>query len=80
MSFARFGPGSDVYIYASGRGLECCGCALEGSVTVDTAADMRAHLDDHRAAGHLVPDGLDAALERYDDEELRSAVVEASED
>lgn len=63
MSVVRFGTdGSQVYLYYSDAGLECCGCALislkaprivfkeEG----DDAA-IFAHLKAHVAAGHCVP-------------------------
>jgi hypothetical protein len=67
MSYARFShDGSDVYVFASDAGLECCGCWLRGDsrqpVTFRTTAEMIAHLIGHVAAGHSVPrycfDGL----------------------
>lgn len=57
MSYARFGwDGSDVYVYLDVAGhLACCGCAL-GSPVHRSTADMLAHLDAHRSAGHRVPE------------------------
>lgn len=58
MSIVRFGSdGSDVYVYESGRGLECCGCWLdtESSPYFETADEMIDHLTLHVAAGHHVP-------------------------
>lgn len=58
MSYARFGwGGSDVYIYLDVGGyLCCCGCVLDKPWRYDTTAEMLAHLDEHRRAGHCVPD------------------------
>lgn len=64
MSYCRFGEDSDVYVFENivGR-LECCGCDLRehGSFLTKSRTAMLAHLDEHRATGHLVPD---YALER----------------
>lgn len=65
MSYARFGEGSDVYVFLSAAGaFVCCGCSLCESVSVDfdhTAALIE-HLERHREAGDKVPqscvDGL----------------------
>lgn len=54
MSYCRFNEG-DVYVYESDQGIECCGCAFGGSKTFATPADTVAHLMEHRAAGHDVP-------------------------
>lgn len=36
MSYARFGAGgSDVYVFLSTRGLECCGCILQDREMVE---------------------------------------------
>jgi hypothetical protein len=61
MSYARFGPNSDVYVYADVGGyLNCCGCILSNNRTApsafDTTAEMLEHLEQHKAAGHQVPD------------------------
>jgi len=68
MSYARFGcDGSDVYVFTSTAGLECCGCALEDATAVpvfESNVAMIAHLERHVAAGHVVPDNC---LERLRD-------------
>lgn len=67
MSYARFGPDSDVYVFGTATGYECCRCAFQppSSHEVATAAEMIAHLREHRAAGHRVPEDAfeDLALE-----------------
>ncbi len=58
MSLVRFGQdGSDVYVYGSSDGWECCGCKLNASTW--TYPDPRAlveHLLVHREQGHTVPE------------------------
>jgi hypothetical protein len=76
VSFVRFGTdGSQVYIYDDiAVGPTCCFCALakrshdEGGnlhwvdfATRDLDA-MLAHIAEHRAAGHTVPDWVDQVL------------------
>ena len=67
MSYARFGWGSDVYVFASTGGwVECCACPLHpqawGSYELHGADEVVAHLQEHVAAGHEVPaDLLDPA-------------------
>lgn len=58
MSFCRFGwDGSDVYVFQSDEGYECCGCRLvPGAVTVETPEEMIGHLAEHKRAGHFVPE------------------------
>lgn len=73
MSYARFGSDSDVYVYCDiGGYLCCCACRLAsepcGSREFFTTADMLAHLDEHRAAGHAIPDYTRPALEGEADE------------
>ncbi len=60
-------PGSQVYAFHGEDGLECCGCrfrdADRDAVTVfGDAAELAAHFEAHRVAGHHVPqwaiDGL----------------------
>jgi hypothetical protein len=70
VSYARFSPDCDVYVFMSvgdrhhpGGWLECCWCHLQpGEEIVSTrqftTAGMAAHLDDHVAAGHQVPDDV----------------------
>ena len=90
MSYARFGSdGSDVYVYASSRGIECCGCCLIPRHWVDDPASpiggyLRkddptqtetyssnaaaiAHMEAHRAAGHVVPEQVFERLRDPDD-------------
>lgn len=70
MTYARFNPGRlwpdgttdercDVGIYAGDAGIVCWGCLLTSGST-DTVcrsmSEIRQHLDEHRAAGHAVPD------------------------
>lgn len=63
MSYARWGPDSDVYVYQTtpegGRTVWlCCSCSLldiEHSFTAGTRAEMIAHLQDHELRGHKVP-------------------------
>lgn len=72
MSYARFGcDDSDVYVYADVRGgITCCGCAINDGdiVNVKTSGYMIEHLNNHRAAGHLVPDfTYEEIIEDYPD-------------
>lgn len=59
MSICRFWwDGSDVYLYYSDRGVECCGCRLSENSQVfdeDDAEGVVAHLNAHVTAGHVVP-------------------------
>lgn len=66
MSYCRFGD-ADVYVYMDLNGsLACCGCILESESSLswfyDSTAAMVAHLAEHRAAGHAIPDDLEADL------------------
>ena len=68
MSLVRFGSnGSDVYVYESDRGLECCGCWLdaEASPYFETADEMIDHLRQHLVAGHHVPSFVFDSLVDY---------------
>ena len=65
MSYARFGKDSDVYVYESDYGWECCGCALETSFTAESPQEMIDHLKEHQVEGHKVPQ---YALDRLKDE------------
>lgn len=64
MSYCRWSDG-DVYLYPTEFAtaeapskIECCGCWLEdiGCVTLTGHAAAIAHLEQHRAAGHEVPE------------------------
>jgi hypothetical protein len=73
MSYCRFGPKSDVYVYEDvSFGLRCCGCLLKpdvfGSENFNRdASALIQHLRDHIDAGHKVPEWLIGALERERD-------------
>jgi hypothetical protein len=59
VALCRFGSDSDVYVYYSIHGgIECCGCRLlDGRLfNLPTEAEMIAHLEQHRRAGHKVPE------------------------
>ncbi len=57
MSYCRFAwQGSDVYVFLSDQGFECCGCSLSKTFTCGTPEEMIAHLGVHRRAGHFVPE------------------------
>lgn len=57
MSYARFGwDDSDVYVFLDGRWLECCGCSLRHNGQFYSTSNMLDHLEEHRAAGHTVPE------------------------
>ena len=64
MSYARFGPDSDVYVYSSECGYVCSWCTLQTEpdpeyddhFVTKSASEMIQHLEQHRAAGHKVPD------------------------
>lgn len=64
MSYCRFSDTSDVYVfYSVGNFLDCCGCQLPGnedsrSFEARRFSDMIAHLEEHIAAGQMVPDGV----------------------
>lgn len=68
MSYCRFCPAdnpygwppSDLYVYLDCGGyLNCCGCTLgESSFRAYCTADMVAHVEEHKRAGHAVRDGV----------------------
>lgn len=64
MSYARFGPESDVYVYASVAGhVECCGCLIGDQWDFYSPEDVVTHLSEHVTAGHKVDPGLlDASM------------------
>lgn len=69
MSLVRFGEdGSNVYVYYSTSGIECCGCSLERYYTAADEEEMIAHLNRHIESGDCVPDEVFKALQ----EEARS--------
>jgi hypothetical protein len=61
MAFARWSATSHVYVFSTlDRGVECCGCALDTSAlfVFSDFESLAAHLREHLAAGHLVPEDL----------------------
>ena len=57
MSYCRFAwDGSDVYVFESSQGIECCGCRLGETFVTSMPEEMIQHLAQHRRAGHYVPD------------------------
>ena len=52
----RYGlPPSDLYVYLDCGGyLLCCGCPLGNSFRAYRTADMVAHVEEHKRAGHVV--------------------------
>lgn len=76
MSYARFGPASDVYVFLNCGGyLDCCACSLGGvdddDPRFDTTAEMIEHLRAHQAAGYDVPADAFERLERDREENDR---------
>jgi len=75
MSYSRFGPDSDVYLFMTeGDRLHCCWCKLlslpgncEDFVAVKHR-DMIEHLRKHEEAGHKVPAEAIERLEREAEE------------
>ena len=69
MSYCRFGPNSNVYMFESVEGhWECCGCWLVseygGRTKLQSPQAALDHLLEHRAAGHVVPEyAIDALKE-----------------
>lgn len=62
MSYCRWGRDSDVYVFQTNSGFECCGCPMfaEG-FSCSTREEMIGHLINHRNTGDRVPE---EALER----------------
>jgi hypothetical protein len=55
MSYCRFSQG-DVYLFENVYGyFDCCGCKLRGMDRFLTRRETLAHLEEHRSAGHDVP-------------------------
>lgn len=81
MSYARFGPDSDVYVFQTcGLLLACCDCRLrEIEATIpwasfSTAREALDHLKRHIDAGHKVPDyTIEEIKEDFPDLDLQIA-------
>lgn len=58
MAYARQGPDSDVYVFATDAGYECCGCPMQGEPMIAefaTAEELITHLERHMSRGDKVP-------------------------
>lgn len=56
MAYCRFGPSSSVYVFEHVGGfLTCCGCRLGDFFDTTSRSEMIEHLNQHRSAGHTVP-------------------------
>lgn len=68
MSYVRFGPNSSVYVFMHVDGfLECCGCLVNDEcIEIHSTAGMVAHLREHIAEGHALPDHVIPAIEADD--------------
>jgi hypothetical protein len=60
MSYCRFGPESDLYVYLDCAGyLCCCACQLDGHPTAfQTTEALIDHVREHIQIGHKVPPDL----------------------
>jgi len=72
MAYSRF-TNSDIYIYPSVLGdIVCSGCLLgTKSINIESDVQLLAHIQDHRDAGHNIPDDLEQEIlmdeDRYRD-------------
>lgn len=59
MSYARWGWGSDVYVFFTGDWIECCGCDMVSeeisTFQAYSTGDMVKHLWEHENKGDIVP-------------------------
>lgn len=86
MAYARFGWGSDVYVFAHVHGgYCCCACSMNStSIMFQTAQETLKHLSEHVSRSESVPQsaieelGLEAACEKlngpYSLDELNAAI------
>jgi hypothetical protein len=60
MSYARWGWGSDVYVFFTGKFIECCACGVVPeevfSFRAHSTGDMVKHLWEHQNNGDEVPE------------------------
>lgn len=69
MSYARFGENSDVYVYLDCCGeFRCCACSIKDEWGYATTDALLAHLEEHKALGHTVPDYCVEALKEEREE------------
>lgn len=75
MAYARWGEGSDVYVFASSPGFHCQACSLGpgGSYIALTRDSLIEHLARHRICGDAVPD---QAFERLYEERAVTRTAE----
>lgn len=75
MSYCRFGKDSNIYLYRDVLGCWiCCSCPLSPelidgigihkSIALVSLEEVKAHLEAHQEAGHLVPDYAFERIER----------------
>jgi len=74
MSYARFANDSSVYVFLSVYGeFECCACCLRHDESFYSTDAILAHLAEHKAEGHRIPD---RTLERLEaDREENDAFI-----
>jgi hypothetical protein len=66
MSFARYGPDSDVYVYEGSDGFRCDRCPRAGEwFCCETVEEMVTHLLEHRKRGDRVPEDAITGLRNY---------------
>ena len=67
MSWVRWSPESQLYIYDDVRGgITCCGCCIYDDFNCETEKEMAAHILEHVKARHLVPDRVVAMAKEID--------------
>ena len=55
MALIRFGTGSELYIYPTGKGYVCCDCIRnQASVSFDTKDELKAHILVHKEANDSI--------------------------
>lgn len=85
MAYARMSATSDVYVWSDGNHIHCTWCRLAAPGGSDTFVSteyppMIAHLEEHRARGHKVPEHVMASLNREAAISPLVAVVSAFEE
>lgn len=67
MSFCRWGPDSDLYLFEATEGFVCCGCPINNiSITLDSLEELINHVKIHITKGDKVPDYvLPELIEEY---------------
>lgn len=64
MAYVRWSENSDVYIYHDVSDvIVCCACKLESGIdSFGKRSKVIDHIEEHRRAGHLVPEYVDEIL------------------